>query len=122
VGKRASAFVSDTLHDRICRDPAFPAATLLPLLLPAEVEEEKKEEKGPDEEMEKEKDDGKEEEKEGSGCGGAAATATTVEQVTDGICRAMEAGFLQTDREFIEVSCRWSCACACACAVVRVRV
>lgn len=106
VGKRASAFVSDTLHDRICRDPAFPAAALLPLLLPAEVEEEKKEEKGPDEEMEKEKDDGKEEAKEGSGCGGAAATATTVEQVTDGICRAMEAGFLQTDREFIEDAVR----------------
>jgi hypothetical protein len=143
VGKRASAFVSDTLHDRICRDPAFPAATLLPLLLPAEAEEEKieekKEENKPDEEKEKEKEEEqqkekddskeekkeKEEEKERSGCDGAAtaATATTVEQVTDGICRAMEAGFLQTDREFIEVALSFGVLCACRVRVrVRVRV
>jgi serine/threonine protein phosphatase PrpC len=99
VGKRASAFVSDTLHDRICRDPAFPDGSLLSLLAPGSADNVASGQENQEAKAAKEERPGPDGE---AVCVEAATTTTSIEQVTESICRAMEAGFLQTDREFIE--------------------
>jgi hypothetical protein len=132
VGKRASAFVSDTLHDRICNDPAFPVGSLLSLLAPGSADNVASDQENQEAKAAKEERPGIEPTAQVSApclavahfwvcvgmrcdagtssgpdgeavCVEAATTTTSIEQVTESICRAMEAGFLQTDREFIEV-------------------